>query len=123
MSKSKSRRVALRVLVVAAASAVAIVLFAVPDALFRARQPSVPAHFKIDREIAAVLPVGTDKSNVIEYCKSRGWETYNQGSAAIVRYRAAENTIVTRTDIVITFQFNHAGKLISFHSEDQYTGP
>ncbi len=123
MSKSKSRRVALRVLVVAAAAVVAIILFAVPGALFRARQPSVPVHFKVDRELAATLRTGTDKSNVVAYCKSRGWETYDQGSAVIARYRAVENTVVTRTDIVIAFQFDPAGKLVSFHSEDQYTGP
>jgi hypothetical protein len=123
MSKSKSRRVALRVLVVVAVSVVAIVLFAVPGALFRGRQPSVPAHFRIDREIAATLRAGTDKSNVIEYCKSRGWETDNQGSDIIAISRAVEKVNLIRTDIVITFEFDPAGKLVSFHSEDQYTGP
>jgi hypothetical protein len=123
MSKSKSRRVALRVLVATAAGVVAIILFSVPGALFRARQPSVPAHFKVDREVAAKLHVGTDKSNVIEYCKSRRWEIYDQGSNVIAIYRAAEKFNIIRTDIAITFQFDQAGKLVSFHSEDHYTGP
>jgi hypothetical protein len=123
MSKSKFRRVALRVLVVAAASAVAIVLFAVPGALFRARQPSVPTHFKVDREIAATLRTGTDKSNVIAYCKSRGWETYNQGSDVIAIYRVVETFNIIRTDTIITFEFDREDKLVSFRSENHYTGP
>jgi hypothetical protein len=123
MSKSKPRRLVQRVLVVAAASAVAIVLFAVPGALFRARQPSIPAHFKIDPEIATALRVGTDRLNVIEYCNSRRWETYDQGSDVIAIYRVAEKFNIIRTDIVITFQFDQAGKLVSFRSEDHYTGP
>jgi len=123
MNKSKPRRAALRVLVVVAVSAVAIVLFAVPDALFRGRQPSVPAHFKIDREIAATLRVGADKSNVIAYCKSRGWETYDNGSDVIAIYHAVEKFNFIRTDIAVTFEFDQTGKLASFHSEDHYAGP
>ena len=48
---------------------------------------------------------------------------YDRGSTVIALDHAAEKTMIVRADVAITFQFNSAGKLLSFHSEDQYTGP
>jgi hypothetical protein len=89
--------------------------------LFRSRPRLF--HFKVDREIAATLRVGAAKSSVLEYCKLRGWQYSDNGDTIVAVRRAAENNLVVRTDVVVTFQFDTAGKLVSFHSEDQYTGP
>lgn len=81
-----------------------------------------PVHFAVDREISAALRLGTDKSQVQEYCQKRNWDCMDQGNRLLAEYRGAETGII-RTDILVTFEFDPAGKLTSFHSEDHYTGP
>jgi hypothetical protein len=123
VSKSKPNPVALRVLLGVVAAVVAIIILAAPRAFFHSRQPSVPVHFKVDREISTSVRIGSDKSQVMDYCTHRGWFCYDRGSTVIALDHAAEKTMIVRADVAITFQFNSAGKLLSFHSEDQYTGP
>ena len=94
-----------------------------PRILLHSRQPVVPVHFRIDREIANDIRIGTDKVQVLEYCKRRGWGCYDSDRTLTAVARAADKNIVLRTNVAITFEFDSAGKLVSFHSEDHYTGP
>jgi hypothetical protein len=105
------------------AAVVVIGIALAPRVLLHSRQPIVPLHFKVDREIATDVRIGSNKRQVMDYCKRRGWDWYDRGRTVVVVDYAAERTSVVRTDVAITFDFDDADKLLSFRSEDRYTGP
>ena len=113
----------LRVLFGVIAAIIGICVLISPRTLVRSRHPRVPAHFKIDREIAVDLRLGSSKQQVMDYCKTRGWDSYDRGRTAIAIDHLSEQNMIIRNDVTITFEFDAADNLISFHSEDLYTGP
>jgi hypothetical protein len=109
------------------AAAVVLAILLAPWVVWRSRQPKVPVHFKVDRKIATDVGIGTDKQQVIDYCIHRGWEYSGRGSTGdekiVATDRAVPDLQILRTDVLMTFEFDRAGKLLAFHSEDRYTGP
>jgi hypothetical protein len=101
----------------------ALLIFVLARSRFNSPHRNVPAHFKVNREIAADLRLGSGKQEVMDYCKNRGWNCYDQGRTITAVDRAADKNIIVRTDVAITFDFDTADKLVSFRSEDHYTGP
>jgi hypothetical protein len=100
-----------------------LVIFFLARSRFNPPHRNVPAHFKVDREIAADLRLGSNKQQVMDYCKNRGWDGYDQGRSITAVDRAADKNMILRTDVAITFDFDTADQLASFHAEDHYTGP
>ncbi|MGA2810009.1 MAG: hypothetical protein ABSG16_01325 [Candidatus Acidiferrum sp.] len=123
MSQRKSHSLARRVLLGGVATAVVLGMALAPGALRHSRQPTVPLHFSVDREIALDVRIGSDKRQVMAYCKRRGWDWQDQGARAVVVDYAAPGTLLVQRDVAITFEFSRAEKLLSFHSEDRYSGP
>jgi len=122
VKKSRPTSATQRVLLSLAAVGV-LVIFVLARSRFNPPRRNVPAHFKVDREVAADLRLNSSKQQVIDYCKNRGWDCYDQGRTVTAVDRAAATNIIVRTDVAITFDFDAEDKLISFRSEDHYTGP
>jgi len=101
--------------------AVGIVLAALLAALGRYGFSARSAHDRVDRELRAKLPPGTQRQQVLVYVHSRGWEAYEDDSPKlVVRYRGAAQSLVCGTNVLIVFTFDGSGKLQSFTSEDQF---
>jgi len=108
-----------RLLVIIAAGIVlaAALLAALSRYGFSARS----AHDRVDLELRAKLPPGTQRLKVLGYAHARGWEAYEDGSPKlVVRYRGAARSLVCGTNVLIVFTFDDSGKLLSFTSEDQF---
>lgn len=119
----KSNQVGQRVLFGVIAAIIGICVLISPRALVRSRHPIVPAHFKLDREIALDLRLGSSKQQVMDYCRTRGWDSYDRGRTVTAINHVPEQNMIIRNDVTITFEFDAEDNLISFHSEDHYTGP
>jgi hypothetical protein len=101
--------------------AAGIVLAALLGALGRYGFSARSAHDRVDRELRAKLPPGTEKLQVSSYVHSRGWEAYEDDtSKLVVRYRGAAQSFVCGTNVLIVFTFDESDKLQSFKSEDQF---
>jgi hypothetical protein len=127
VSKRKPVPVRERALYGVLATAVVLGILISPLVVWHARQPRTPVHFKVDREIASDIRIGADKQQVIEYCARRGWKysvrSEQAGEKILATDRAAPGLQLLRSDVLITFEFDRAGKLTAFHSEDANTGP
>jgi len=59
----------------------------------------------------------------MDYCKTRGWDCYDRGRTVTAINHVPEQNMIVRNDVTVTFDFDAADQLVSFHSEDRYTGP
>jgi hypothetical protein len=120
--KPKPASVTQRVLLSLVAVGV-LVIFVLARSRFNPPRRNVPAHFQVDREIAAGLRLGSNKQQVVDYCKTHGWASYDRGRTVTAVDHAVDKNVVLHTDVAVTFDFDAADRLVSFHSEDRYAGP
>lgn len=77
---------------------------------------------KLDAAIKAELPAGTPKAQVIQFLQTRKplfWD--DQGEHVKARIVGRAGNLIYRKDIVLDFQFDPNGKLLSYTQKEYLT--